>query len=80
MIAGTLEDPATGAASCGLGAMLAFKDKAREATTLKITQGVEMGRSSSIGVTTTLSQDRESVQKIKLFGTAVEVMKGSLRV
>ena len=80
MIAGTLEDPATGAASCGLGAMLALKDKAREATTLGITQGVEMGRSSSIGVTTTLSQDRESVQKIKLFGTAVEVMKGSLRV
>jgi PhzF family phenazine biosynthesis protein len=80
MISGTLEDPATGAASCGLGAMLALKDKAAEATTLRITQGVEMGRSSSIGVTTTLSEDREDVQKIELFGTAVEVMKGSLKI
>ena len=80
MISGTLEDPATGAASCGLGAMLALKDKAAEATTLRITQGVEMGRSSSIGVTTTLSEGREDVQKIELFGTAVEVMNGSLKI
>lgn len=79
MIAGTLEDPATGSASCGLGAMLALKDNSREISTLKITQGVEMGRSSSIGVTTTLSKDCQAVQKIELFGTAVEVMKGSLR-
>jgi len=80
MIAGTLEDPATGAASCGLGAMLALKDGSNETTTLRITQGVEMGRSSNIGVTTTLSEDRENVQKVELFGTAVELMKGSLRV
>jgi PhzF family phenazine biosynthesis protein len=80
MIPGTLEDPATGAASCGLGAMLALKERSREVTTLRITQGVEMGRSSSIGVTTTLSEDRKGVQKIELFGTAVEVTKGTLRV
>jgi PhzF family phenazine biosynthesis protein len=80
MVAGTLEDPATGSASCGLGAMLALKDKSNEATTLDITQGVEMGRSSNIGVTTTLSENCESVQSIQLFGTAVEVMKGSLRI
>jgi len=80
MISGSLEDPATGAASCGLGAMLALKDKSSEITTLKITQGVEIGRRSNIGVVTTLSKDREGVQKVELFGTAVEVMKGTLRV
>lgn len=79
MIAGALEDPATGAASCGLGAMLALQQKSGKATTLKLTQGVEMGRRSEIGVTTTLSDSGEDVENIQLFGSAIEVMEGLLK-
>ncbi|KAM0710526.1 hypothetical protein Q7P35_002889 [Cladosporium inversicolor] len=79
MIAGPLEDPATGSASCGLGALLALKEGVSNVTTLMITQGVEMGRTSVIGVTTTLSDDGKSVESIQLFGTAVEIMEGTLR-
>jgi PhzF family phenazine biosynthesis protein len=78
MIAGSLEDPATGAASCGLGAMLALQQGSCEPTTLRITQGVEMGRTSEIGVTTTLTDGGKGVKDIELFGTAVQVMEGTL--
>jgi PhzF family phenazine biosynthesis protein len=79
MIAGPLEDPATGAASCGLGAMLALQQgSCEQPTTLRITQGVEMGRRSEIGVTTTLTDSGKGVKDIELFGTAVQVMEGTL--
>ncbi|KAI6849278.1 hypothetical protein KC367_g5625 [Hortaea werneckii] len=78
MIAGSWEDPATGAASCGLGAMLALQQRSNTPNTLKITQGVEMGRRSEIGVTTTLSEDGMSVAIVELSGTAIQVMKGFL--
>jgi PhzF family phenazine biosynthesis protein len=79
MIAGSWEDPATGAASCGLGAMLALQQRSSKTTTLKLTQGVEMGRRSEIGVVTTLSDNWEGVENIELCGTAVQVMHGSVR-
>lgn len=44
---GVMEDPATGSASCALGAMLAGYDGRRDGTiSYRIAQGVEMGRPS----------------------------------
>ncbi|KAF2724372.1 Diaminopimelate epimerase-like protein [Polychaeton citri CBS 116435] len=76
MIEGLLEDPATGSASCGLGALICLE--AKVGGEFCITQGVEMGRRSDIGVKVTLSDDKASVSRIDLKGTAVHVMQGKL--
>lgn len=78
MIEGSLEDPATGSAACGLSAYLALKHK-RQRVQFEITQGLEMGRQSDIGVTVTLKESLRAVEKIKLSGTAVKVMEGTLQ-
>ncbi|KAK5725859.1 hypothetical protein LTR15_004049 [Elasticomyces elasticus] len=77
MIEGALEDPATGSAACGLCAFLSLKGRSA-GKPFVVTQGVEMGRKSDIGVTVTLTGDSKSVEKIELSGSAVKVMEGTV--
>ncbi|CAK4032166.1 related to epimerase, homolog [Lecanosticta acicola] len=63
MIAGPLEDPATGKYS--------HDDSLR-----KITQGLEIGRRSDIGVTVALNATRDAIERVVLRGEAVKVMEG----
>lgn len=84
MVLQAIEDPATGSASSALGVWLALQSSksrvvAKKVHRFEITQGVEMGRQSAIGVEITLD-DKGTVVKVALSGTAVEVMRGSLGV
>lgn len=83
------EDPATGSAASALTSYLALQgmgegngDGVSKVVRFVVTQGVEMGRKSEIGVevTTQEGQDRWNVKKVVLSGTAVQVMEGSLEV
>lgn len=77
-----IEDPATGSAASALSAYLTLtREKASRA--FRITQGVEMGRRSVISVeTTAVKEDGDEVKlaDVKLGGTAVVVMQGTLTV
>ncbi|KAK3070635.1 hypothetical protein LTR53_010119 [Teratosphaeriaceae sp. CCFEE 6253] len=78
MIEGTMEDPATGSAACGLCALLATDGKHPDLA-VSIVQGVEMGRRSEIGVDVRLmGPDWEAVETIHLSGSAVKVMEGTV--
>ncbi|TKA23150.1 hypothetical protein B0A50_07180 [Salinomyces thailandicus] len=77
MIEGSLEDPATGSAACALSSLLALKRR-RRSTAFNITQGVEMGRRSDIGVNVTLKPGLDTVEKVELSGSAVKVTEGSI--
>ncbi|KAK1055916.1 hypothetical protein LTR74_015289 [Friedmanniomyces endolithicus] len=77
MIEGALEDAATGSAACGLCAYLAMEGRLKDVSFL-VTQGVEMGRKSEIGVAVTLSEDSKAIDKIELSGSAVKVMEGTV--
>lgn len=78
MIEMTLEDPATGSAASALASYLSMQDGgAGQTFRYAITQGVEMGRKSDIGVEVTLSKDSK-VEKVVLSGGAVAVMEGTL--
>lgn len=80
MVEGTLEDPATGSATSGCCAYLAMKSgKPGQTSKFAVNQGVEMGRSSEIGVEVTLADDG-AVDRIVLIGSAVQVMEGRLTV
>ncbi|KAM7207416.1 hypothetical protein V8F20_002296 [Naviculisporaceae sp. PSN 640] len=86
------EDPATGSAACTLASYLAIGGGLGRKTEqwdeldfrFEITQGVEMGRKSDIFVGATVEKESETgevkVKDIKLGGTAVVVMEGSLLV
>lgn len=75
------EDPATGSAASALASYLSLqKGEAGKTYTYKIEQGVEMGRSSHIGVEVTLDGSGKSVQQVLLSGTAVSVMQGTVAV
>ncbi|KAF2173797.1 hypothetical protein M409DRAFT_48721 [Zasmidium cellare ATCC 36951] len=79
MIEGVLEDPATGSAACALTSVLALKNaksSSRKVFHFEVTQGLEMGRKSDIGVTVTLDPKLEAVEKVELAGSAVKVMEG----
>lgn len=80
MLSGSQEDPATGSAACALASFLFLQegtpDKKRR---YKITQGVEMGRRSDIGVDITLSEGG-AINSIVLSGSSVEVMRGTLKL
>ncbi|KAF2147420.1 uncharacterized protein K452DRAFT_304261 [Aplosporella prunicola CBS 121167] len=78
MVEGSLEDPATGSAASGLASYLSLQEDV-PGQTLKyaITQGVELGRKSDIGVEITLGQD-EGIETVLLSGSAVQVMEGSV--
>ncbi|KAI6833347.1 hypothetical protein KC340_g7122 [Hortaea werneckii] len=77
MIEGQLEDPATGSAACGLVCLLATK-RQRKSTSFQVTQGVEMGRRSDIGVDVTLSDSLATVERVELSGSSVKVMEGNI--
>ncbi|WP_420394141.1 PhzF family phenazine biosynthesis protein [Acuticoccus sp.] len=76
---GVAEDPATGSAAVGLAALIARTDRLGEGRTeFAITQGVEMGRPSGIGLALTLAGG--SLTAVDLSGTAVLVAEGRLLV
>jgi PhzF family phenazine biosynthesis protein len=77
MLETALEDPATGSAACALGSFLALKHKLQTAQ-IAVTQGVEMGRQSDIGIKVTLKEGLEAVESVELSGSAVKVMEGTL--
>lgn len=80
MITHQFEDPATGAAACCLSSYLsAVGDKQDTPTrTYNITQGVEMGKQSNIVVEVDVKDSK--IETVKLAGTAVRVMEGTLTV
>ncbi|RDW65078.1 hypothetical protein BP6252_10729 [Coleophoma cylindrospora] len=71
------EDGATGRAAAALAGYLAVRGGAKF---FQITQGVEMGRESSMGVEVTTTADGQGVSSLVVTGGAVEVMTGSLTV
>ncbi|KAK6507527.1 hypothetical protein TWF481_005958 [Arthrobotrys musiformis] len=74
------EDPATGSAACALGSYLGIvkDDGVIKEWEFEITQGVEVGRRSDIGVRVLLEGGK--VEKVYLEGEAVKVMEGVLTV
>lgn len=75
------EDPATGSAACTLSAYLALQaGGAGKLYRYSIEQGVEMGRSSQIGVEVKLDQTGKGVESVALSGSAILVTKGTLSV
>ncbi|KAK6525713.1 hypothetical protein TWF281_010764 [Arthrobotrys megalospora] len=80
------EDPATGSAACALGSYLGIVKGAGEGAVgeweFEVTQGVEMGRRSDIGVRVLLEEGtgRRGVKKVYLEGEAVKVMEGVLTI
>lgn len=76
MLRGAWEDPATGSAASTLGGWLG-KRKGPGRWTIRIVQGVEMGRRSDIEVRVEVGSDGE-INKIELGGEAVEVVEGSI--
>lgn len=76
-----MEDPATGSAASALAAYLSLqKGEADKTYTYQVEQGVEMGRSSHIGVAVTLDGSGKSVRQVLLSGTAVSVLQGTIAV
>ncbi|KAJ1547701.1 hypothetical protein HK405_005160 [Cladochytrium tenue] len=88
MMEESLEDPATGSASCALASYLALTGTvARGAigapsASYEITQGVEMGRRSVIRVDVGVDRSGEEgkITSVQLGGQAVLVMEGTLEV
>ena len=75
-LSGTWEDPATGSANATLGALLLSLSSEQEAS-FEVTQGVEMGRPSSLRVTA-----RRGVDGIRasVGGSCVPVLSGEAQV
>ncbi|KAF8331310.1 putative epimerase [Cantharellus anzutake] len=83
MIAGSLEDPATGSAASCLSSFLTLMSDAEGIHRFIIIQGVEMGRKSNILVDVLPKLDSSkgrAIDKIWLSGRAVQVMKGTVTV
>ncbi|RYP49410.1 hypothetical protein DL768_004883 [Monosporascus sp. mg162] len=82
MVALGFEDPATGSAATALGSFLTLTEE--RSRKFEITQGVEMGRRSIIKIETTIEEDSErgkvNLHEVWLGGTAVLVMKGTLKL
>ncbi|CEJ91008.1 hypothetical protein VHEMI06752 [[Torrubiella] hemipterigena] len=82
MVAGVLgiEDPATGSASCCLCSYLSTVASDQKVPFVKyeITQGVEMGKESSITVVIGVKDGK--LDSVSLSGAAVRVMKGVLTI
>jgi len=72
---GIIEDPATGSAGGSLGAYLARHGRLRPGETLRITQGVEMGRPSEIHVE--VASDRGKFVP-RVSGSAVRIFEGHI--
>jgi PhzF family phenazine biosynthesis protein len=76
---GTREDPATGSAGSGFSCWFVLQNKKRDVT-FEITQGVEMGRQSDIGVKVRKTEDGKGIEEVLLSGTAVKIMDGNIEV
>ena len=75
---GVGEDPATGSANAALAALLLARAPASvETLLLEVEQGVEMGRPSNLTVTAERGGDK--TPRVRVFGTAVQLMSGRLR-
>lgn len=77
MIEGNLEDPATGSASCAVSAFLSLKGREKRVE-YELTQGVEMGRQSDIGISVTLNGTLDGVERLEMSGSSVKVMEGKV--
>lgn len=77
---GTIEDPGTGSASCALACYLALQKSAQKEVGFHLTQGVEIGRRCDIYVKVTKTDDGKGIEGVKLRGSAVKVMQGTLEV
>ena len=78
MMEDTMEDPATGSAACALSAYLALQEG--RTRRFEVTQGVEMGRRSDIGVEVVIDRGERRVQSLRLSGSAVQVMEGTVKM
>jgi predicted PhzF superfamily epimerase YddE/YHI9 len=79
MIKGLLEDPATrSAASTVTGYLSLEQGKPNQTLKFAVTQGVEMGRRSNIGVEVGKAETH-CIGLVNLFGKAVQVMKVDLK-
>jgi predicted PhzF superfamily epimerase YddE/YHI9 len=82
MLEVAMEDPATGSAASALSCYLAMTGEESGRRRFEVTQGVEMGRKSVIGVEVLVGEGEEArkVEGVKISGNAVVVMEGNLRV
>jgi PhzF family phenazine biosynthesis protein len=83
MFADGFEDPATGSAACALAACLSLRREAADGAgpfRFAVTQGVELGRESLIGVEVWRTEDGKGVRDIWLEGEVVRVMEGVIEV
>lgn len=76
MFKGNYEDPATGSAACALAGWLGQQNGDGN-WSVKLVQGVEIGRQSEITVFATISDGQ--MVSIELAGNAVQVMEGKMR-
>lgn len=75
---GTPEDPATGSAVVTFAGLLADRGYCGLGeTTIRVTQGVEMGRRSEIGAV--LVTDQTGLVEVRISGSAVPVSEGRIR-
>jgi PhzF family phenazine biosynthesis protein len=86
MIEVAMEDPATGSAASALSSWLSLigdqRGRSGGIRRFEVTQGVEMGRRSVIGVEVVVGEKNmeKRVEGVRLSGSAVLVMEGSLRI
>ncbi|KAM5468177.1 hypothetical protein MauCBS54593_004918 [Microsporum audouinii] len=81
MMAGNLEDAATGSAASGLASYLTLTDpeiNAKGQETYTIIQGVEMGKRSEIGIQVILKENKKEIETVYLQGSAVKVAEGTI--
>ena len=79
IIKGLLEDPATKSAASTVTGYLSLKQgKPNQTLKFTVTQGVEMGRRSNIGVEVGMAETH-CIGLVNLFGKAVQVMKVDLK-
>lgn len=77
--AGIPEDPATGSATAILAAQLLANGALGDGTTvLHLTQGVEMGRPSSLRLTVDVAQG--AITAIRVAGSAIKIAQGTIRI
>ncbi|KAF3345242.1 Putative HC-toxin efflux carrier TOXA [Verticillium dahliae VDG2] len=81
MVEDEMEDPATGSAACALTSYLALHEYEEREVRFEVTQGVEMGRRSDIGVVVKVAVGtggQRMVDGVQLGGSAVEIMRGAV--
>lgn len=80
---GSREDSATGSASCALASYLALQEPPEKGAgpfEFNLTQGVEMGSKSELGVKIIRTEKGDAIESVFLRGTAVKVMEGTIEL